>query len=496
MIQSANSSLGKRIIIVSNNIRRFKTSDNGLGKSESVILEHNPNDIVSPFYIPTDLKMLQTYLKKFHLRSLLHGKGEFYVKDRDYDTLEVNGVKAATFKRLNFNDYYAVVNFAKWIADLQANSLKTNFVTLEKKLDDDEKNHNLFDLSANKFVGKVNLHPHTSVKLTGDVLESLIDTLTKENMIDNLYDMKSITEFFDLLISDKEFFYFNHKVVLQSLMKNLFVGLPDIFILETQFEKILLKFEEYGLDSSQEENILVFVDQFFDQLRRINVSKEPLSDSLMSSLFNFYTNTELYDNAFMILQQLLKENKCLPRSNHLLNYLTRIEDPLKLVGVVSMFQFNNIDNALFKCILNKVDCYEKIKFITSINPEDMFKDLSKLPSILTKLEVLNKEELDNGMMYNRYLSYYLREFDVLIKMKESETIDQQLLKQVVKSLYKVGNFYNVNLYLKLAQEKNILSDNLKNEIKQELSQIVVTSDTMSIEVLQNGFKELVDTKLR
>lgn len=490
------SKLSQNFFNIANGCKRYESIQATSNKRDSLILEYNANDIVSPFYIPTDLKLLQTYMKKFHQRNLLHGKGKFHVIERDYDTLEIKGTKQIAFSKMNFDDYYAVVNFAKWMADLQSNSLKNNFITLNKKLDEDSiDSKKVIDLEKNKFVGKVNLHPHISVKLTDDLLESIINELTKEGLIDNLYDISSLTEFYDFLTSDRDFFVFNYDIVLNNLTKNLFVGLPDISILETQLEHLLYKFQEYGLDKKEQSGIIYFVDQYFDQLSRINVSKEPLSDSLMSALFNFYTNTESYEDAFITLQRLLKENSCLPRPSHLLSYLTKVDDPLKLVGIVSMFQFNDIENNLFECILDKVDCFEKIKFITSINPEDFFKNLTKLEPILKKLESLNEEELDNSILYNRYLSYYLIEFDTFNKLKEADKINTQLFKTIIKSLYKVGNFFNINQYLQLAEEKGIFNDNMKNELKQELSNIIINSDTMSIEVLQNGFKEIVDQKL-
>lgn len=474
--------------------RRCQSAQSLFLRKEPTILEHNPNDIVSPFYIPTDLKMLQTYMKKLHKRNLLHGKGKFYVIERDSNSLEITGTKPVAFSNMSFNDYYAVVNFAKWIADLQSNALKQNFITLKNKLDD---NLNVASnsLENNKFLGKVNLHPHISVKLTDELLESIIGELKKDKLIDNLYDLPSLTEFFDFLISDKEFFLLNHDVVLQNLNKTLFLGLPEVAVLENQFSYLLFKIEEYGLDNEEQTSVIYFVNQYFDQLTRINVSKEPLSDSLLSALFNFYTNAKLYDDAFKTLHQSLKENRCLPRPSHMLNYLTNVDDPLKLVGVISMLQFNDVEENLIQAILNKVDCFEKIKFITSINPEDFFKNLSKLQMVLKKLEKLDDEELDNSVLYNRYLSYYLNEFDAFNKLKQEKEIDVLLFKLIIKSLYKVNNFYSIHQYLQLAEGKGLLTENLKNDLRNELSDLIIKSDVMGIEVLQKDFRDMVDEKL-
>lgn len=495
MISSSKSRLSASLVSAKTPSRRFKSSQSDSSKSDALILAHNPNDIVSPFYIPTDLKILETYMKSFHQRSLLHGKGKFYLVERDYETLRVVGTSPVTFPTLNFNDYYAVVNFAKWITDLQSNSLKNNFISLEKKLDDSVETTPISGAKTNKFAGKINLHPHVSVKITPALFESLIDELTKEKLVDNLYDIESLTEFFDFLVSDRDFFVFNHEVVLQSLVTNLFVGLPDIAILEKQFEKLLDKFEEYGLDSSSEAGILEFVSHYFDQLRRINVSKEPLSDSLMSSLFNFYTNVELYDDSYAILQQMLRGNKCLPRPSHLLNYLSKINDPLKLTGLVSMFQFDGIDSKLYESILNKVDCFEKVKFITSINPDDFFGNLGNLTLVLNKLEKLNAEELDNSSLYTAYLSYYLTEFDALNRVVFDKKVDENLFRLVVRSLYSVGNFFSINQYLQAAEREGILTASLVSGLKRDLESVAVHSDRTSIEVFQGGFREIVVQKL-
>ncbi|KAF0271536.1 hypothetical protein FOG51_02917 [Hanseniaspora uvarum] len=488
------TSTKRDVALFSNTIKSYYST----AQHTSEYLNYNPNDIYSPFYIPTDNHLISAYTKHFYYRNLAAGDPVFHAMLRDPQTHKPNGFQTLTIDNRTIPSNMQSVSYPRWIASLQESLIKKNFVEINEKLDDTQVEY--IDVSKNKFDGQLNLHPFVDVSITEELVDKIIANCISNSFINDAFDTDSFIDFFLFLVKDKEFYLKNQVVIHNSILKHLFNGIPESTKLSNFFVAFLnLLYKENMInlkESNKEFNSIItqFANQYYQNLAKVNIDGLGISSNFLSFIMDFHVNIGNHKKAFHSLKQIMHHNGYLPRSNHLSNYIRNINDPAMLSGVVSALRFDTVNEQVYDAIIDKLESFDQIKFILDINPIHISKNIHFLNSTLKKMFELRENSTENLKTFSEFLNYILKAFRVqefMLSTKDNKTVYLNILKALKLS----GNYYLINKYLNkynLTEDKN---QNLKSKIQKVMRTTPSSTELFETQVLQNGFIEIVNKKL-
>lgn len=461
-------------------------------------LNFNPNDIYSPFYIPTDNHLISSYTKQPVYRDLANGNPVFHALLRDPKSHKPNGFQKLIIDNKGATTDVAAVSYIRWIANLQQSLIHKNFVSLEGKLDDSPVVY--INLEKNKFNNQLNLHPFADVTITEELIDEIIANCTSKKLIADTFDYDSFIDFFLALAKDKEFYMKNHVVIHKCILRYLFNGIPESVKLSNFFITFIRILNNNKLINCVEgntafnKNLIDFTKDYYKNLSKVNIDGVGVSSNFLSYIMDLYVNVGEYKKAHDTLKHIMHTNHFLPRSDHLANYIRNVNDPAMLSGVISALRFENVDEEIYKAIFGKTVSFDQIKFILDLNPGYISKNIQLLNPVLTKLFEIRNESIANLKSFSDNLNYVLQAFKVQEYMLSTKG-DEVTYLNIIKALKLSGNYYLINKYL---NKYNLTKQN-NQELKKKIQEIMKTTpsstELFESQVLQNGFIEIVNSKL-